>query len=105
MVSGSPLNNGVEVEGLTILCTADGRTLPFPFWFAKGSPNALWPGREVGPTVLTVLDDATGRVLATKRFRRRSQATEVRSVLLAAIEQMSSGEFASTDWQVLTDAI
>jgi hypothetical protein len=104
-VSGSPLNNGVEVQGLTILCVAAGRTLPALFWLAKGLPNAMWTGPENGPTVLTVSDDTTGQTLATKQFRRRSEATEVRSVLVAAIEQMDSREFTSTDWQALTDAV
>lgn len=104
-MSGGPPNNGVQVQGLTILCVADGRTLPALFWFAKGLPNAVWTGPERGPTVLTVLDDTAGRTLASRRFRRRTEATEVRSVLVAAIGQMDSREFASTDWQALIDAI
>jgi hypothetical protein len=104
-VGGNPPSNGILIGGVRILCSADSRTLPFLYWFAKGVPNALWPGPEQGPTVLTVSSYPDGRVLATKRFRRRSQAMEVRTVLIAAIERMDPGEVASTDWQILIDAI
>lgn len=104
-MSGGPLNNGVEIQGLTILCIPDGPNRPVLMHFTKGLANAFWPGPGNGPTMLRVVDDATGRTLATKRFRRRSQATETRSILVAAVEQMGPEEFASTDWQVLTDAI
>jgi hypothetical protein len=97
-------NNGLRLRGLTVLRGEEVRD--WPILANVGSLFAgLVPDLERRWFTLTVVDDASGEVVATRRFERRRDREDARQVLDAAIRSMGDDELSSTSWSALADSL
>lgn len=97
-------NNGIRLRGLTVLRGEEVRD--WPILANVGSLLAgLVPDLERRWFTLTVIDDASGDVVATRRFKRRRERDDARQVLEAAIRSMGDAELSTTSWPTLVDAL
>jgi len=93
--------NGVEVRGLRVLRSFEGRRLR---WLLKEIDGLdAFPGAYRG-SVLTV-SNGQDEVLARRSFRRNRDAERARDRFVGLVAELSDDDYATADWQAALDNV
>lgn len=100
-------NNGTVVRGLRVLRSGEYRRVG---WFRTLLSAALFrdghiEGGEQEWVVMTVMDEAGTRTLASRRFPRRKGAEAARERFVAQVVEMSQADYERADWQQVLDGV
>ncbi len=95
-------NNGVVVRGLRVLRTAQYRRASL--WRTVISLLLLDLSDEVDEWHHLTVTDASGTVVAQRRFDRRKRAEAARKAFVQRVEALNEADVGTTSWQALLNS-